>query len=470
MFESLTSRLSDTFDRLRGQGRISEKNISEALREVRIALLEADVALSVVKDFIDRVRKLALGQEVMKNLTPGQEFIRVVRDELTHLMGDSNVPLNLNTTPPVVILVAGLQGTGKTTTVAKLALWITKQQQKTVSVTSCDVYRPAAIEQLRILAESIGVNCFALPSGTTNKPQQIIAEALSQATQQHAEVLIIDTAGRLHIDAKMMDEIQHIHTLAKPTETLFVVDSMTGQDAAKAALAFHQALPLTGIILTKTDGDARGGAALSVRAITGKPIKFIGTGEKTDALQLFHPERMASRILSMGDVLTLIEEVEQKVDRQKNEQLLNRIVKGKTFDLADFAQQLQQMQDLGGISSMLDKLPVAKGLSEQARGRFSDKENLQMQAIISSMTPRERCFPALIMGSRKQRIARGSGNPVQAINRLLRQFAQMQKMMARMKKKRRYEKHAARIPRLDDAAKDAHVSALIMTLDRALYA
>ena len=347
MFESLTNRLSNTLDRLRGQGRISEKNISEALHAVRIALLEADVALSVVKDFIDRVRNLALGQEVMKNLTPGQAFIRVVRDELTHLMGDSNVSLNLNAAPPVVILVAGLQGTGKTTTVAKLARWIKKQQQKTVSVTSCDVYRPAALEQLRILADSIGVNCFALPSGTPNKPQQIIAGALSHATQQHSEVLIIDTAGRLHIDAQMMDEIQHIHTLAKPAETLFVVDSMTGQDAAKAALAFHQALPLTGIILTKTDGDARGGAALSVRAITGKPIKFIGTGEKTDALQLFHPERMASRILSMGDVLTLIEEVEQKVDRQKNEQLLNRIAKGKLFDLADFAQQLQQMQNLG---------------------------------------------------------------------------------------------------------------------------
>ncbi len=434
MFESLTKRLSKTLDRLRGQARMTEENISEALREVRIALLEADVALPVVKDFISRVRSLALGQEVMRSLSPGQALIRVVRDELTRLMGDSNAPLNLDATPPVVILVAGLQGAGKTTTVAKLGLWLKQQQQKKVSVTSCDVYRPAAIEQLRILADSIGVTFFAPPLTTPKAPQPIIAAALQQATQQRADVLIIDTAGRLHIDDPMMDEIKQIHALAKPAETLFVVDSMTGQDAAKVAKAFDQALPLTGVILTKTDGDARGGAALSVRAVTGKPIKFIGDGEKIDALQRFHPDRMASRILSMGDVLTLIEEVEQKVDRHKSEQLMQRLAKGKPFDLEDFSQQLQQMRSLGGISSMLDKLPAAGALSEQARARFSDKEIVQMLAIISSMTLRERRFPTLLKGSRKQRIALGSGNSVQTINRLLKQFAQMQKMIKRMKK------------------------------------
>ena len=432
MFESLTKRLGHTLDRLRGRGRLTEENISQALREVRIALLEADVSLSVVQSFIGRVRALAVGQNVLQSLTPGQALVRVVRDELTRLMGERNNGLALNVTPPAVILVAGLQGAGKTTTVAKLGRWLKEQHRKKVQVTSCDVYRPAAIEQLRVLADEVGLDFFAPTSA--QQPEPIALAAVKHARQHAADVLILDTAGRLHIDTEMMIEVQRIHAIAQPAETLFVVDSMTGQDAANVALAFDQALPLTGIVLTKTDGDARGGAALSIREITGKPIKFLGDGEKTDALQPFHPDRMASRILGMGDVLTLIEEVEQKVDRKKAEDLVKGVVKGKSFNLEDFSQQLEQMRNLGGVSNMLDKLPGMGALSAQTRNQFNDRELGQMLAIINSMTPRERRFSALIKGSRKQRIANGSGTRIQAVNRLLKQFNQMQKMMQRMKK------------------------------------
>ena len=433
MFENLTSRLGATLNRLRGRGRLTEDNIREALREVRTALLEADVALPVVREFVERVRQRAVGQDVLASLTPGQALVRVVRDELTALMGGASSELDLNVQPPAVVLVAGLQGSGKTTTVAKLARRLAEQSGKKVMTVSCDVYRPAAIEQLRTLAEQVGAGF--VPSAPGDDPVAIASGALAEARRRFADVLLVDTAGRLHVDERMMDEVRRIHAAVAPVETLFVVDGMTGQDAAHTSKAFDAALPLTGVVLTKTDGDARGGAALSVRHITGKPIKFLGVGEKTDALEVFHPDRIASRILGMGDVLGLIEEVEQKVDREKTEAIARKLVKGKQFDLADFAEQLEQMRNMGGVAGMLDKLPAMPGMPAGMRDRLNDREFVRMEAIISSMTAQERRHPGVIKGSRKRRIALGSGTQVQDVNRLLKQFTQMQKMMKRMRTK-----------------------------------
>ena len=433
MFENLTSRLGTALDRLRGRGRLTEDNVREALREVRTALLEADVALPVVREFIERVRVRAVGRDVLASLTPGQALVRVVRDELIELMGGSNAALALNVQPPAVVLVAGLQGSGKTTTVAKLARRLREQSGKSVMTVSCDVYRPAAIDQLRTLAEQVGA--AFVPSAPGGDPVAIATGAIAEARRRFADVLLVDTAGRLHVDEPMMDEIRRIHAAVAPVETLFVVDGMTGQDAVQASKAFDAALPLTGVVLTKTDGDARGGAALSVRHVTGKPIKFLGVGEKTDALEAFHPDRIASRILGMGDVLSLIEEAERKVDRDEAEKLARKIVKGRQFDLADFAGQLAQMRNMGGVAGLLDKLPGAAGLPAGARDRINDREFARMEAIISSMTMQERRHPAVIKGSRKRRIASGSGTQVQDVNRLLKQFTQMQKMMKRMRKK-----------------------------------
>lgn len=433
MFENLTERLNQTLKNLSGQGRLSESNIKDALREVRMALLEADVALPVTKAFLDQVRERAIGQEVIGSLTPGQALIKVVRDELTKLMGDYNEELNLHATPPVVVLMAGLQGSGKTTSVAKLARFLRERQKKKVMVVSCDVYRPAAIDQLETLAKEVEVEFF--PSQASQKPAKIADAALQQARKQLIDVLLIDTAGRLHIDDEMMSEIKDLHKSVNPTETLFVVDSMTGQDAANTAKAFNDALPLTGVILTKTDGDARGGAALSVRHITGKPIKFMGVGEKTTALEPFHPDRVASRIIGQGDVLSLIEDVERKVDKKKAEKLAKKISKGKGFDLEDFRDQLQQMRSMGSMSDIMDKMPGMGNVPDAVKNQMNDKHVVQMEAIINSMTPHERRFPAIIKGSRKKRIALGSGTQVQDVNRLLKQFTQMQKMMKQMKKK-----------------------------------
>jgi len=432
MFDNLTDRLTGTIKRLRGQGRLSEDNIKDALREVRMALLEADVALPVVKEFIEKVRERAVGQEVLKSLTPGQALVKVVNEELVALMGEACDELQLNAQPPAVVLMAGLQGSGKTTSTAKLARWLKERRKKRVMVASCDVYRPAAIEQLKTLAGEVGAEFF--PSSADQDPVAIASAALEQARKQHVDVLIIDTAGRLHIDEQMMDEIQRIHNAVQPIETLFVVDSMTGQDAANTARAFHEALPLSGVILTKADGDARGGAALSIRAITGKPIKFLGMGEKTDALEPFHPDRVASRILGMGDILSLVEEVERKVDKEKATRLAKKLHKGKRFDLADFHDQLEQMAGMGGLGGLIDKLPGMSQLPENVRNQVNDKDMDRMLAIIRSMTLKERAFPDIIKGSRRRRIAAGSGTQVQDVNRLLKQFSQMQKMMKKMSK------------------------------------
>ena len=432
MFDSLTERLSQTVRNLRGVGRLTEDNIKDTLREVRMALLEADVALPVVKQFVDDVRQRALGEEVHKSLTPGQAFTKIVHDELVHLMGDANDALNLRTTPPAVILMAGLQGAGKTTTVAKLARLLQEREKKSVMVASADVYRPAAIDQLQTLATEVGASFF--PSHAGDKPEKIARAALREAKLRNMDVLILDTAGRLHIDEDMMKEIQALEKAVAPIETLFVVDAMTGQDAANAARAFGEALPLTGVILTKADGDARGGAALSVRQITGKPIKFLGMGEKTTALEPFHPDRLASRILGMGDVLSLVEEATRTIDQDKAQVLAKKLQKGKGFDLEDFREQLRQMQKMGGLTSLLDKLPGMGGMAAQVKDKVGDKDMRRLEAIINSMTPRERRFPQLIKGSRKKRIAAGSGTRIQDVNRLLKQFTQMQKMMKKMGK------------------------------------
>ncbi len=426
MFEGLSERLAITVKNLKGQGRLSEDNIKDTLREVRMALLEADVALSVVKEFIAQVKERAIGKEVIDSISPGQAFIKIVNDELTKMMGESNDALTLNVQPPAVILMAGLQGSGKTTSVAKLSRLL-KREKKSILVTSADVYRPAAIEQLATLAEEVDVEFF--PSDTSQKPVDIGLNAIDHARKKHIDVVIVDTAGRLHIDDEMMAEIKALHTAIKPVETLFVVDSMTGQDAAKTAKAFNDALELTGVILTKTDGDARGGAALSIRQITGKPIKFLGVGEKVDALEAFHPDRLASRILGMGDILSLVEEAQQKVDHKKAARLAKKIKKGKNFDLEDFRDQILQMKKMGGLSSLMDKLPGASGMSSQVKEQVNDKELVKIEALINSMTPFERQKPELIKGSRKKRITAGSGTQVQDLNRLLKQFKQMQKMM-----------------------------------------
>jgi signal recognition particle subunit SRP54 len=432
MFENLSERFTSIVKRLRGESRLTEDNIDGTLREVRLALLEADVALPVVTDFLARVRVRALGQEVIGTLTPGQALIRVVRDELTTLMGEAGVGLDFNAEPPVVILLAGLQGSGKTTTAAKLAKRLKEQDRKAVAVVSCDIYRPAAIDQLRILAGEIDVACY--PS-TETTPERIALAALDMARRQLKDVLIVDTAGRLTIDEAMMAEIRGLHAALAPRETLFVIDAMTGQDAVRTAQAFNDALPLTGVILTKADGDARGGAALAVRHITGKPIKFIGMGEKIHALEPFHPDRMASRILGMGDVLSLIEEVEQKVDKEKAAKVAEKLATGKGFDLADFREQLEQMKNMGGLASLMSKLPGVAELPDQVKNRVNDKEMVKLAAIIDSMTPRERKFPAILKASRKVRIAKGSGTQVQDVNRLLKQFENMQRMMKKVSKK-----------------------------------
>lgn len=434
MFDTLTERLSNSLRSVTGKARLTEDNIKETLREVRMALLEADVALPVVKDFIEKVKERAVGQEVMKSLSPGQVFIKIVNEELVRMMGEANDALKLNTQPPAVILMAGLQGAGKTTTVGKLAKFLKERQKKKVLVVSADVYRPAAIKQLETLAKDLGVAFF--PSSSDQKPVEIATNAIAEAKRQLADVLIVDTAGRLAIDQEMMDEIRQLHSAIKPVETLFVVDAMTGQDAANTAKAFNDALPLTGVVLTKADGDARGGAALSVRHITGKPIKFIGVGEKSDALEPFHPDRIASRILGMGDVLTLVEEAERKLDKEKADKLAKKLKKGKGFDLEDLLEQFQQMKNLGGMAAMLEKLPGMGGVAAMAQqGSAADKEFRRMEAIIRSMTPLERRKPDIINGSRKQRIAAGSGTQIQDVNRVLKQHAQMQKMMKKLSSK-----------------------------------
>jgi signal recognition particle subunit SRP54 len=432
MFDKLSQRLQATLQRLRGAGRLTEENTREALREVRMALLEADVALPVVKDFIEHVRAKAAGQEVLASLTPGQALVKVVYDELVALMGAANERLNLATRPPAVILVAGLQGCGKTTTVAKLARFLREREKKSVMVASADVYRPAAIEQLRNLAGAVGAAFF--PSHAEQKPVDIARAAVEEARRRLMDVLLIDSAGRLHVDEEMMQEIRAVHAAIQPVETLFVADSMAGQDAVNTAKAFNEALPLTGVILTKTDGDARGGAALSIRQVTGKPIKFLGTGEKPDALEAFHPDRVASRILGMGDVLGLVEEASRAVDREKQRAMAEKLAKGKGFDLEDFRDQIAQMEKMGGLASLLEKLPGIGQVPEAARVQVSDKQMKQWTAIINAMTPQERRFPDIIRGSRKRRIAAGSGTQVQDVNRLLKQFDQMQKMMKRLGK------------------------------------
>ncbi|ALQ93842.1 signal recognition particle protein [Xylella fastidiosa] len=430
MFESLTQRLSGTIERLRGRGRLTEENIREATREVRIALLEADVALSVVQALIERIKIRALGQEVFKSLTPGQALIKVVRDELAAVMGDSASELNLNVPAPAVILLAGLQGAGKTSMVGKLAKYLKEKRKKKVMVVSADVYRPAAIEQLRILSEQVNVLCF--PSSVEQNPVDIVHAAIADAKKSFVDVLLVDTAGRLAIDQGMMDEIKALHDTLVPVETLFVVDSMTGQDAANTAKAFSEALPLTGVILTKTDGDARGGGALSVRYITGCPIKFVGTGEKVDDLDVFHPDRAAKRILDMGDVLSLVEQVEQAVDQEKTAKLAAKVAKGKKFNLNDMKEQLEQMQNMGGINSLMDKLPGMGQIPDHLKQQVTGKEVPRMIAIINSMTQKERRNPALLNGSRRVRIAKGSGLQPSDVNKLMKQYQQMEKMMSKL--------------------------------------
>jgi signal recognition particle subunit SRP54 len=417
MFENLSDRLTKTLKNISGRGRLTEDNIKETLREVRMALLEADVALPVIREFIAKVKESAVGQDVSKSLTPGQVFVKIVQKELEAAMGEVNEALDLKATPPAVVLMAGLQGAGKTTSVAKLAKFLTEREKKKVLVVSADVYRPAAIKQLETLANEINVGFF--PSDIKQKPIDIANAAIDHAKKNFFDVLIVDTAGRLHIDGDMMAEIQELHSAIKPIETLFTVDAMTGQDAANTAKAFNDALPLTGVILTKTDGDARGGAALSIRHITGKPIKFMGVGEKIEALEPFHPDRIASRILGMGDVLSLIEEVEQKVDRKQAEKLAKKVKSGKGFDLEDFRDQLVQMKSMGGMMGLMDKLPGMGNMSEQVKGQMDDKVTIRMEAMINSMTPAERQRPEIIKGSRKRRIAAGSGTQIQDVNKLL---------------------------------------------------
>jgi len=431
MFENLTGRLSDAARSLSGKGRLTEGNIKDTLREVRLALLESDVALPVVKGFIERVRERSVGEEVGKSLTPGQALIKIIHSELVSLLGDDHEPLDFKAQPPVVVLLAGLQGAGKTTTAAKLAKHLIDKHKKRVMLVSVDVHRPAAILQLQTLATEVGaLHC---PSTAADKPVAIVDRALEDARRSHADVLIIDTAGRLHVDADMMQEVVAVSTRAAARETLFVVDSMAGQDAVNAATAFNASLPLTGIVLTKADGDAKGGVALSVREVTGKPIRFLGVGERVDALEAFHPERMASRILGMGDVLSLVEEIEDKVSKEKADKLASKIRKGRGFDLTDLRDQLEQMMSMGGLGALLDKLPVPGNINPAALKDSANEQQLRRQvALINAMTPGERRFPKTINGSRKKRIAAGSGLPIQDVNRLLKQFTQMERMMKKM--------------------------------------
>jgi signal recognition particle subunit SRP54 len=431
MFDNLTQRLSRTVEALRGRGRITEDNISETLREVRMALLEADVALPVVKKFIDQVKTQALGAEVNSSLTPGQVFISIINKSLIELMGGPRAGFNLRAQPPVVVLLAGLQGAGKTTTAAKLARWLIEREKKRVMMVSTDVRRPAALLQLERLSEQVGATY--MKAEATTAPRKIAVDALEQARKGVFDVLIVDTAGRLHIDEAMMQEVRDIDAAVSPSERLFVVDSMAGQDAVNAARAFSAALELTGVILTKADGDARGGAALSVREVTGKPIVFLGVGEKTEALEPFDPERMASRILGMGDVIALVEQVQRQVDVKEAERLAQKVVKGKGFDMADLKGQLEQLQKMGGVTALMDKLPTAATQKGNVKPDQGDKEIRRQIAIINSMTPRERRQPGILDGSRRRRIAKGSGVQVQDVNRLLKQFMEMQRVMKSMK-------------------------------------
>jgi signal recognition particle subunit SRP54 len=431
MLETLSNRLSGVIKSLRGQARLTESNIQDALREVRLALLEADVALPVVKDFIARVKERAMGQEVVGSLTPGQAVVGVVYEELTALMGEANVPLNLATTPPAVVLMAGLQGSGKTTSSAKLAKLLTEELRKKVLLVSCDVYRPAAIEQLKTLAAQLSIDFF--PVTAEQKPLAIATQALDYARRHYHDVMIVDTAGRLAIDEAMMAEIRELHAALHPIETLFVVDAMQGQDAVNVSKAFAESLPLTGVVLTKLDGDARGGAALSVRHVTGQPVKFVGVGEKLGALEPFHPERMASRVLGMGDVLSLVEEARRTVDLAEAEKLAKKVKTGRGFDLDDLKSQMLQMRKMGGLTALMDKLPAQ--LTQMAQGAQVDEKQVTRRiGIINSMTPQERAKPEIIKASRKRRIAAGAGVAVQEVNRLLNEFEQMQKMMKMMTK------------------------------------
>ena len=433
MFDNLTDRLSQAAKNISGKGRLTEANIKDTLRQVRMALLEADVALPVVKSFIERIRERAVGEEVGKSLTPGQALVKIIHAELVGLLGAETVELDLKAQPPVVIMLAGLQGAGKTTTAAKLARRLIEKQSKSVMLVSVDVHRPAAILQLETLAGEVGATFC--PSDAAEKPVAIAARALEEARRSHVDVLIVDTAGRLHVDDDMMDEVAQVHATAGPHETLFVVDSMAGQDAVNSAKAFADRLPLTGVILTKADGDAKGGAALSVAEVTGKSIRFLGVGEKTEAIEVFHPERMASRILGMGDVLSLVEEIEGKVDREQADKLAKKLKKGRGFDLADLRDQLQQMMNMGGMAAMLEKMPLPGNVNPAALKDQANEKQLKRQiAIINSMTPGERRFPKTINGSRKRRIAAGCGLQIQDVNRLLKQHTQMEKMMKKMSK------------------------------------
>lgn len=433
MLDNLTHRLARVVKTVRGHARLTEDNIAETLREVRLALLEADVALPVVKDFISSIKQKALGQEVIESLTPGQAFVGVVHRELTSLMGSAHAGLNLAAQPPAVILVAGLQGAGKTTTTGKLGKLLREGSNRKVLTTSCDVYRPAAIEQLRRVAEQAGIDFF--PSSGDQRPADIANAALDHARKNHYDVLMVDSAGRLAVDEPMMDEIRALHGILNPVETLFIVDAMLGQDAVNTARVFSEALPLTGVILTKLDGDARGGAALSVRQVTGKPIKYAGVGEKLTGIEEFHPDRMAARILGMGDILGLVEEAQKNVDQQKARDFAQKIKSGKGFDFNDFKEQIGQMRKMGGLSALLDKLPASVAqAAQQAGGAVEDKSIARIEGIINSMTPLERAKPELIKASRKRRIAAGAGVPVQEVNRLLNQFEQTQKVMKQFSK------------------------------------
>ena len=432
MFDKLSARLSAVVEGLRGRGRLTEENIGDTLRQVRMALLEADVALPVVKEFIDAVKARAIGLEIHKSLTPGQALVRIIHEELVRVMGEGVRPINLRTQPPAVILLAGLQGAGKTTTAAKIALWLRERERKRVLLVSTDVRRPAAMLQLERLGAQLGIDVAAANPSET--PRAIAARALEEARRGVYDALLVDTAGRLHVDGEMMDEVRELATSLNPIETLFVVDSMAGQDAVNAARAFGAALDLTGVVLTKADGDARGGAALSVRHVTGKPILFVGVGEKPEALEVFQPERMASRILGMGDVLSLVEEVTRKVDREEAEKLARKVAKGKDFDLDDLLGQLRQLEGMGGVAALLDKLPAQLQAKAGSMPQGNEKDIRRQIAIICSMTPGERRYPKTIDGSRRRRIAAGSGTHVADVNRLLKNFLQMQKMMKGMGK------------------------------------
>jgi len=433
MFQNLQDRFKKTFDKLTSRGVLTEPQVLKSLKEVRVALLEADVALPVVKQIIAKIRRRALGKEVLKSVSPAQQMIKIVQDELTEIMGESSEELDLKAQPPVVIVLAGLQGAGKTTTCAKLAKWLMEREKKKVMMVSTDIYRPAAMDQLKVLSEEIGCNLY--PATPKDKPLKIVKEAINDAKKQVLDVLLIDTAGRLHIDQEMMDEVSEICKESLAHEILFVVDSMTGQDAANTAKAFNEKLELTGVILTKTDGDARGGAALSVRHITGAPIKFMGAGEKIDELEAFHPDRVASRILGMGDVSSFVEEISQKIDKQESDKLAKKLRKGRSFNMNDYLKQLDQMSKLGNMGKLVSKMPGASGLADAVKNQDTDGKIKGIRSMIQSMTKKERVNPDIIKGSRRKRIALGSGNELVEVNRMLKQFGMMQKMMKKVGKK-----------------------------------